>query len=205
MRSRSVFAVCLLCAALPARADIYGFVDDEGEVHLANHPTSERYEAWAVAPQAEAPAVKTEAAAEAPRNAALTELRSRYDALVREAAGAVELEPALVHAVVSVESRYNPRAVSRKGASGLMQLMPETARRYGVADVFDPAQNLRAGARYLRDLLRMFDNDLKLALAAYNAGENAVARHGRIPPYRETLAYVPKVLAFYRQLGARAG
>jgi soluble lytic murein transglycosylase-like protein len=121
---------------------------------------------------------------------------------VQEAARTYELEPALLHAVISVESGYNPKAKSRKGASGLMQLMPDTARRYGVADIFDPAQNVRAGARYLRDLLRMFNNDMKLALAAYNAGENAVIRHGRIPPYQETVAYVPKVLAFYKKLGA---
>jgi soluble lytic murein transglycosylase-like protein len=105
--------------------------------------------------------------------------------------------------VISVESRYNVKAVSKKGASGLMQLMPETAKRYGVADIFDPLQNIRAGAQYLRDLLKMFNNDMRLALAAYNAGENAVVRHGsKIPPYRETTAYVPKVLAFYKQLGS---
>jgi soluble lytic murein transglycosylase-like protein len=122
---------------------------------------------------------------------------------VDEAARTAEVDAALVHAVIAVESRYNPKAISKKGASGLMQLMPDTAKRYGVADVFDPAQNIRAGALYLRDLLRMFDKDLKLALAAYNAGEHVVARYGnRIPPYRETEAYVPKVLAYYKKLGA---
>jgi soluble lytic murein transglycosylase-like protein len=90
--------------------------------------------------------------------------------------------------------------VSGKGAAGLMQLMPDTAKRYGVADRFDPRQNLEGGARYLRDLLRLFDNNVSLALAAYNAGENAVARYGnRIPPYRETLNYVPRVLDFYQR------
>ena len=103
-----------------------------------------------------------------------------------------------LHALVAVESRYDARAVSGKGALGLMQLMPQTARRYGVADAFDPRQNLQGGARYLRDLLRLFDNDLRLALAAYNAVEHAVMKHGnRIPPYGETLRYVPLVLDFY--------
>jgi len=95
------------------------------------------------------------------------------------------------------------KAVSKRGASGLMQLMPETAKRYGVADIFDPKQNIRAGAQYLRDLLKMFNNDLRLVLAAYNAGEKAVVRHGsKIPPYPETAAYVPKVLAFYKKLSS---
>lgn len=100
-------------------------------------------------------------------------------------------------AVVATESAFNPRARSPKGALGLMQLMPDTARRLGVADPLDPEANLRGGVRYLSMLLDMFD-DLSLALAAYNAGEGAVIRHGRsIPPYPETLAYVPKVMRHY--------
>lgn len=186
-----------------ARADIYGYADEEGEVHLANHPTADGFEVWAQSPREAAKAAEPGAAAEPPvRVENLAAMRARYHPLVQEAARTYELEPALLHAVISVESGYNPKAKSRKGASGLMQLMPDTARRYGVADIFDPAQNIRGGARYLRDLLRMFNNDMKLALAAYNAGENAVMRHGRIPPYQETAAYVPKVLAFYRKLGA---
>lgn len=109
------------------------------------------------------------------------------------------LDPALLHAIVTVESAYNVRALSPRGAAGLMQLLPETARRYGISDLFDPVQNLTAGARYLRDLLALFKQDLALALAAYNAGENAVIRHGNvIPPYPETQSYVPRVLATYR-------
>lgn len=196
-------ALAVLIAAggfLPvgARADIYGFVDEDGTVNLANHPTADRYEVWQR--DRREPSAK-DAALLAPE-----ELARRYDrfrSLVDEAAHAAEVDAALVHAVIAVESRYDPKAVSKRGASGLMQLMPDTAKRYGVADVFDPAQNIRAGALYLRDLLRMFDKDLKLALAAYNAGEQVVARYGnRIPPYRETEAYVPKVLAYYRKLGA---
>jgi soluble lytic murein transglycosylase-like protein len=120
--------------------------------------------------------------------------------VVNEVSRIYGLESALLHAVISVESRYNPKAVSPAGAAGLMQLMPHTAKRYGVTDALDPRQNLNGGARYLRDLLRLFNNDTSLALAAYNAGENAVKRHGnRIPPYRETQRYVPKVLAFYQR------
>jgi soluble lytic murein transglycosylase-like protein len=125
---------------------------------------------------------------------------------VERAAREADLDPALVHAVIHVESRYDPRARSPKGAVGLMQVMPATAARYGVTD---PArsieENLKAGTRYLRNLIEIFDRRLDLVLAAYNAGENAVVRHGlRIPPYRETLAYVPAVLAKYREWQVQA-
>ncbi|MCG7927847.1 MAG: lytic transglycosylase domain-containing protein, partial [Candidatus Thiodiazotropha taylori] len=107
----------------------------------------------------------------------------------------LHLHPGLLHAIVRVESAYDPRAVSHKGAQGLMQLMPATAKRYGVENSYDPRQNLRGGATYLKDLLRMFEYDIKLALAAYNAGENAVIKYGKqIPPYPETQKYVKKVL-----------
>lgn len=119
--------------------------------------------------------------------------------VIRVAAREAQLEPALVHAVIEVESAYNPNARSEKGAIGLMQLMPATAARYGVRDAAkSPEENLRAGTRYLSELIQLFEGRLELALAAYNAGENAVIRHGhRVPPYRETLKYVPLVLAKY--------
>lgn len=108
---------------------------------------------------------------------------------------------ALLHAVIDAESGYDPHAVSSAGAVGLMQLMPLTARRYGVSDRRDPFQNLQGGTRYLRDLIALFGGDLTLAVAAYNAGENAVIRYGRtVPPYRETQRYVGKVLGSYRKL-----
>src|SRR5471030_2170272 len=125
---------------------------------------------------------------------------SRYAKQIQAAAIANKIEAALIRAVISVESGYNPSAVSKGGAVGLMQLMPETAKRYKVTDRHDPAQNIRGGAQYLRDLLRMFNNDLHLTIAAYNAGEQAVMKYGnRIPPYRGTMAYVPKVMKFYKQ------
>ena len=112
-----------------------------------------------------------------------------------------QVEPALIHAVISVESAYNPAARSHAGAVGLMQLMPQTAKRYGVTDRLDPAQNIKGGARYLRDLKAMFNDNLHLVLAAYNAGEEAVMKYGRkIPPYRETQNYVKKITRLYRQM-----
>lgn len=141
----------------------------------------------------------TESAKETPIPAELAD--RPFTDLIQRAARDAALDPALVHALIYVESRYNPAARSPKGAVGLMQVLPETALRYGVAD---PARslegNLRAGTRYLSDLLQIFDSRLDLALAAYNAGENAVQRYGlRVPPYPETQAYVPAVLAKYRE------
>lgn len=125
-----------------------------------------------------------------------------YAAMISKAAREAALDPALVHAVIHVESGYNPTARSPKGALGLMQVMPDTALRYGVKDPgVSPQENLRAGTRYLKDLMQLFSNRLELVLAAYNAGEQAVLRHGeRIPPYRETQSYVPAVLAKYHEL-----
>lgn len=125
---------------------------------------------------------------------------SRFNSLIGKAAREHQVDQALLQAIIAVESGYNARAVSNKGAKGLMQLMPETARRYGVKDMFDPAQNIRGGAQYLRDLMQRFNNDLTLTLAAYNAGEAAIVQYGhRIPPFRETMQYVPKVLDAYQQ------
>jgi len=123
--------------------------------------------------------------------------RAHYEGLIRMTAARNRLSPELLHAVIRAESAYDAAAVSPAGAIGLMQLMPATAERYGVADIWDPVENLQGGAAYLRDLLELFDQNLRLALAGYNAGENAVIRYGRkIPPYPETQSYVRKVLQF---------
>jgi soluble lytic murein transglycosylase-like protein len=123
----------------------------------------------------------------------------RYARSVDAASRAHGVDPALVHAMIFAESTYDPDAVSPVGAVGLMQLMPETARRYGVQDPFDPHQNIRGGVRYLKDLLVQFDGDVELAVAAYNSGPGAVVRAGhRIPDHPETVAFVPRVMA-YRQ------
>ena len=125
--------------------------------------------------------------------------------LAHRAGRQLQLDPLLIIAVMAIESRFNPFAESAMGAQGLMQLMPETARRYGVSDAFDPEQNIQGGTRYLADLIARFGREnLELVLAAYNAGETAVAKYGnRIPPYRETLHYVPNVIRLFRALSAR--
>lgn len=123
--------------------------------------------------------------------------RSEYDRLIDRYAGQYDVDPVLVRAVIQVESDFNPNCVSRKGARGLMQLMPGTARRYGVSKVHDPDQNIRGGVRYLADLLAIFRADLQRVLAAYNAGEGAVSRHGGVPPYEETATYVKRALTVY--------
>lgn len=124
---------------------------------------------------------------------------TEFDGLIQHVSNSVTLDPALIKSVMHAESAFDPRALSSKGASGLMQLMPGTARRYGVTRIFDPKQNVMAGSRYLRDLLAQFNGDMRLALAGYNAGENAVVRYGGIPPYSETRKYVSKVLELYKR------
>ncbi len=181
----------LALGALPARADIWKLVDENGHVHLSNRPLGPGSRLIA----------RSAGSRDAARRADLArENRRRYAPLVDRVAARYRISAQLVHAVVRAESAYDPRAVSRAGAVGLMQLMPETAARYGVRDRRDPAANLDGGVRYLIDLLEQFDS-VTLALAAYNAGEGAVIRHGnRVPPYPETQGYVRKVLVYYREL-----
>jgi soluble lytic murein transglycosylase-like protein len=119
--------------------------------------------------------------------------------LISKYANYYELDPSLIHSIIATESGFNPRAVSRKGARGLMQLMPETASRLGVEDSFDPEQNIHGGVRYFRTLMDMFNNNLDLSLAAYNAGENLVRRLGRVPAYQETIDYVRSVTKRYTE------
>ncbi|MFZ5485355.1 MAG: transglycosylase SLT domain-containing protein [Pseudomonadota bacterium] len=182
----------IACLAGPAMADVFLHVGEDGVLHYSNQ---------AAAGATRISELMVELAPDnrvkAPPNIAGVALYSPH---IEAAAIEYKVEPALVHAVITAESGYNASAVSRAGAQGLMQLMPQTAARYDVSDAFDPEQNIRGGVRYLSDLLKLFDNDYRLAVAAYNAGENAVLRHGRkIPPYRETQAYVPKVLRLYEK------
>lgn len=198
--------VLWLGAALPAwsagEGSIYLRMQNEGSIELSNVPEDDSYQLLVAAPIAEMALSSLPDYAPEPSLRSLTARVARFRELVSATARRHSLDPRLLHALIAVESGYNPQAVSPKGAVGLMQLMPGTAQRYGVHDRRDPQQNLLAGARYLGDLLRQFNNDLPLALAAYNAGEQAVIRHGyRIPPFRETMAYVPKVLALYRKFG----
>lgn len=179
-------------------ADIYAYTAETGAISLSNVPTDERFTVLIKAlPEAvERPETPVAALAKPVPTVAGVQ---PYAPMVDKIARVHGLDSALLHAVIAVESRYNPNAVSRAGASGLMQLMPATARHYGVTDLFDPEQNMHGGARYLSYLLEKFDSDTSLALAAYNAGETAVFKYGnRIPPYRETTDYVQRVLAKYR-------
>jgi soluble lytic murein transglycosylase-like protein len=178
-----------------SRADVYSFTDPNGVTHFSNVPADSRYQLLIATP--------TDAVASAPKEKSIDWLArsAQYDGVITGAAKAATIQAALVRAVIVVESGFNPRAVSKKGAIGLMQLQPATAKRYGVKNIYDPEQNVRAGAHYLSDLLTRFDSNLELALAAYNAGEEAVERYGRhVPPYRETLAYVPSVMKVYQRL-----
>ncbi len=196
MRSSGRVSILLLSGLClqPAWADVYSYTASDGAVNLSNVPLDSRYSILVVEPKIQeiAPSVT------GIKPLLIATNKIHYDRMVDEVANTYGLESALLHAVISVESRYSPKAVSKKGAVGLMQLSPAIAKRYGVADPLDPVQNLHGGAKYLRDLLRKFNNDRTLALAAYNAGEGAVAKYGnRIPPYRETTDYVPRVLGFY--------
>ncbi len=123
--------------------------------------------------------------------------RSSYDSYIDRYAAQYRVDPVLVRAVIQVESDFNPRCVSNKGARGLMQLMPETERQYGVHNVFDPEDNIRGGVHNLADLLNRYRGDLRRALAAYNAGDGAVAKYRGIPPYEETMTYVKRALTVY--------
>jgi soluble lytic murein transglycosylase-like protein len=182
-------------------ADAFGYEDDTGAIYLTDNPTSDQYALLeASPPEPIAPiAVATSSPFIVDANR-IKQADAPYHDVIKSAAEASGVEDRLLHAVITAESNYNPRAVSPKGAKGLMQLMPGTARQYGVSNVFDPAQNIQGGARYLAYLKTLFNNDLSLTVAAYNAGENAVIGHGRkVPPYRETTAYVNKVLDLYKR------
>lgn len=185
-----------------ARADIHAAVSIDGRLLIADRPVPGSMPFLPLAaPDHEAP---RGAVMRMPYPSPSPELRGLFSIVARESG----VDARLLEAVAARESAYNPHARSRAGAIGLMQLMPDTARRFRVRDPHDPAQNLRGAAAYLAWLLGRFDQDLTLALAAYNAGEGAVARYGnRIPPFPETRAYVQAVLAAYgsRPPGPDAG
>jgi soluble lytic murein transglycosylase-like protein len=196
----------LLFACSLARADVYGFVEKDGRVRVLytdTKPSDPRYQLFRKDRHgASEPAKFTQLRnGNTPgRSFGLSVKPTRYSAHILAAAKETKVEPALIHAVISVESAYNPAARSHAGAVGLMQLMPGTAERYGVKNRLDPEQNIHGGARYLRDLKVMFNNNTQLVLAAYNAGEQAVMKYGnKIPPYRETIEYVPKVMSHYNR------
>lgn len=182
-----------------ARADIYTYTDANGVVHISNvPPAGQRGVRRIRTPSSEGGSTRATPPQPSGRTRDSGPDRYRqYDAHIREAAALYRLPESFIRAVIKVESNYNPSVVSHAGASGLMQLMPRTAARMGVTDVFDPRQNILGGSRYLRILANHFSGDLVLTIAAYNAGEGAVLRYRGIPPYEETQRYVRRVLRWY--------
>lgn len=181
--------ILILGLSTNGMADIYKYVDKEGVIHFTNVPVDARFEAlgWEVE---------------------FENYIGSYEQIIKKMAAKYGVEPALIKAVIKAESNFDPAALSRKGAIGLMQLMPATAVNLKVSDPYNPHQNIEGGTKYLRNLSELFGNDLKLVIAAYNAGENAVIKYGRaIPPYKETKDYVKRVttyLASYRKEASSA-
>ena len=193
-KSAILIAAVLTATAAEAHPKIYTYVDADGIRHYTDVPDNNRYKLLVLSPQD-----LTESGQR--YDPLLLARATRYDSIIETAAVSAAVEPNLLRAVIVVESGFNSRAVSKRGAVGLMQLMPATATRFGVSNPFDPKQNVHAGARYLKFLIDRFGHDIRLALAAYNAGEEAVDRNGgQIPPFTETMAYVPRVLKIYRML-----
>lgn len=127
------------------------------------------------------------------------QLKNKYNKIIQTAAQKHSVPTDLIHSIIHAESNYNSQAISPKGAIGLMQLMPETAKEYGVKNLYDPKENIEGGVKYLKDLIRLFNKKTDLVLAAYNAGQEAIKKHGGIPPYPETRNYIKKIMASYRK------
>jgi soluble lytic murein transglycosylase-like protein len=181
-----------VCAAVePAWAQIYAWRDAKGNMVFSDKKRPDGGEVITYEVQG-APEIRTTRPAE-PADESLKPMRRHIDELIQYHAKAQGLSPTLVRAVVQAESGFNPSAISPKGALGLMQLMPATARELGVDNPFHPEQNIRGGVTYLKRLLDMYNQDLTLALAAYNAGPASVERYGDVPPYQETQDYVSKI------------
>ena len=180
-------ALCVL--PVPASAETFRLVAPDGTVHYTNAPRDPAYQRMGITAPRRSAAPKVGVVRPA--------VHVSYEDHVRQASTRYGVPERLVTAVIRAESGFNPRAVSPKGARGLMQLMPQTASLLGVRDSFDPAENIDGGVRHLRGLIERFGNNLPLAIAAYNAGENAVTQHRGIPPYPETQGYVQKVLLFF--------
>ena len=194
LRLAILASTLLATTSVAATTKIYTYLDAQGLRHYTDIPDDNRYRLLSFAPQ--------DRTASGDRyDMLLLAKATQYDAIIEHAAISSALEPNLLRAVIVVESGFNSRAVSKRGAVGLMQLMPATASRFGVSNPYDARQNVHAGARYLKFLIDRFGQNVRLALAAYNAGEDAVDRNGgQIPPFSETLAYVPRVLKIYQIL-----
>ncbi|MBW1726912.1 MAG: lytic transglycosylase domain-containing protein [Deltaproteobacteria bacterium] len=176
----SVFVVYTFTA--PVYADIYVYIDSGGVLHFTNAPTSSNYKIYI---------------REKPSRSLNSGITDRYDDLITEASKKYGVSFSLLKALIKIESDFNPRAISTAGAKGLMQIMPKNIRALNIKDPFDPLENIMGGARYLKQLIKRFDGELPMALAAYNAGPNMVDRYKRIPPFEETENFVEKVMKYY--------
>lgn len=179
--------IVLFAAASPLYADIYQYIDGKGVMHFTNVPTSAKYRVYLKERRAK------------PLSSHNTK---RYDHLITGASHRVGVSFSLLKALIKAESDFNPHAVSKAGAKGLTQIMPENIEALEIKDPFDPWENIMGGARYLKQLIRRFDGQLPLALAAYNAGPNIVERYQRIPPFQETEDFVQKVLKYHALFGS---
>jgi soluble lytic murein transglycosylase-like protein len=198
LRLALLIGMLLTASVAAANPKIYTYVDAQGLRHYTDVPDNYRYRLLVISPQ--------DRTASGDRyDSQLLARATQYDSIIEHAAVSSALEPNLLRAVIVVESGFNSHAVSKRGAVGLMQLMPATAVRFGVSNPYDARQNVHAGARYLKFLIDRFGQNVRLALAAYNAGEEAVDRNGgQIPPFTETMAYVPRVLKIYQMLVEQA-
>ena len=175
--------ISILFVAVPSLyADIYVYADSEGVLHFTNVPTSSNYKIYI---------------REKPDRSLNSDVTRRYDQIITEAAERHGVSFSLLKAMIKIESDFNPRAISRAGAMGLMQIMPENIKRLKIKDPFDPRENIMGGTRYLKQMIDRFNGKLPLALAAYNAGPNIVERYQRIPPFTETENYVEAVMKYY--------
>lgn len=175
----------LIATVLSVHADIYMYIDDNGVMHFTNTPTSNEHEYKVYVKERTSISKKFSAT-------------NKYDHFISNASEQTGVDSRLLKAMIKAESDFDPRAISKKGAMGLMQIMPENFKMLDLENPFDPLQNIRAGARYFQQLYKRFNGKLALSLAAYNAGPTAVDRYKRIPPYQETEEYVRRVLRYYR-------
>lgn len=174
-----------IASSSPVSADIYMYIDDDGVVHFTNAPTASESEYRVFVREGVKKAYRRYSS-------------DRYDPFIREASELYGVSYPLLKAIIKAESDFNPKAISRKGALGLMQLMPHNVKAMNINDPFDPLENIMGGARYFRSMLDRFEGQLSLSLAAYNAGPTAVERYNfQIPPYKETQDYVARVLKYY--------
>ena len=181
LKSMGIFiAVLFISAAAPSvQADIYMFIDSQGVLHFTNTPTSSQYRLY----------IK-----ERPKPAEVTK---KYDDIIQEASNTFGLSFSLLKAMIRVESNFDSRAISKKGALGLMQIMPQNLQAFNIRDPYDPKDNIMGGASYFKSLMERFEGKLPLALAAYNAGPTIVDKYRKIPPIKETKDYVKKVMKYF--------